>query len=100
MMELLDYAVMIGHELQTTPYCEELGVIDRWHVCFKNCELLTSGYLTSTFGSSIDVEAALVSYALKISGETLIFHSHNSEKRAEFKVPADLEHTPEYRPSK
>lgn len=95
-MELLDYVAGIGVEMSCHPFCNELGVIDRWQAEIENVWSGNSRndcFPKASWVRGATAEEALANYAKEIAGGVLAV-GHEGEY---FAVPASLTHTPGYR---
>jgi hypothetical protein len=76
-MKLEDFAEKYGliMEIRERAQC---GYWDRYYACFKDAEVMENGCLASYFGNGETPEAAMSSYAKRISGTQLAIGAYKS----------------------
>ena len=83
-MNILDYADVLNLNLEITYYHNQ---DHRFSAKFEYVEVKDGCMLSSPHGNGKNPSEAIVDYVSKISGETIVIHAMDKEKRREYKVP-------------
>ena len=79
--ELLEMFLKLNKDLVISKITDT----NEFTVCYRNCDIKKGVALVSEYGRGITLKEALLDYANKISGQTLVFDAY-SNNRTEVRV--------------
>lgn len=86
-MTIQELAEVLSKEIHLKRYPHQYG---RWIAYFPNCEIKEGNALIGEYGDAKNPNDAIMNYAKKIRGKTLVFNAM-TDKRMEFTVPETLQ---------